>query len=519
MSANLLSNPSVIAYNGDDLFFKFATNLIDADVQATVSLDISGAGPTVGEEISIEWPGGLVTFTVAANVNATATAWPAKSGSETLAEYAVRVAEAIRQNGQITEYWQVLTEGTAGSAERVQLKFRDRVALDVEVVNDLSNVVETVTDGEAPNTEPNLACMMQVWQINETENDDNLLGTLHSPYEAEAGTTYFNLRNFFNLAPHLPNPTHIIPGVFLSWLRGETTSNFTRFYIRANDKYGAPAVPLALIKSDDEFLVIHGASSLDREPIDDSSALVQVLHNYRRADGGFFEKPVVEYMPDWLYVIALQELTDCNVVFEVTWSDGQTSTEAYGGNEFTLAEGKGYFIRSTPVSFQGWTAPAADLYPWKFTFKLISGEVDVASVNYRIRPSTDWQRYILFDNGRGGCETVLMDGKNVDEYAAKRQLSETPRTPDTVASDGDIIAYAAEGQRKYTFNTGWVDAYYVEHLRQLLLGDAWLIDYSNERFLRLVVDTDSIDIAQKDQELFSLSVEFVSSWKDQAANV
>lgn len=519
MSANLLSGPPLTAYNGDDQFFEFASNLIDANPQANIILDIAGSGPTVSQELSIAWPGDTVVFTAAATTNAAATAWPVKSGGETLADYALRVAEAIRQQGRITEFWQVLTEGTAGSAERIRLKYRERVALDIDVINDLTNVTETVTDGTNPNTEVNLACQMQVWQVQPSADDDTLLGTLQSPYEAESGTTFFNLRNFFNLTPHLPDPTHIIPGVFTSWLRSVVTSNYLRYYIRANDKYGAPAVPLALIKSDDTYLVLHGATSADREPIDDSSLLGVILHNYRSADGERFEKPVVEYMPDWLYIYALQELTDCNIEFEITWEGGDVTTEAYGGTAFTLLENTCYCIRSTPVSFQGWTPPTAGQLPWKFTFRLFSGETTVSEVHYRIKPTTEWDRYLLFANGRGGCETVLMAGKNLDAYNATRQEGETPHTPDFSLQQGDIVAYGAQGQREYEFRTGYVPAAYVEHLRQLLLGDTWLIDYFNERFIRVVCDTDSINVKENDQELFALSAKFRASWTDQAANV
>jgi len=143
----------------------------------------------------------------------------------------------------------------------------------------------------------------------------------------------------------------------------------------------------------------------------------------------------------------------------------------------------------------------------------------VAEVHYRIKPNTDWDRYLIFANGRGGCETVLMAGKNLDAYKTERSEGQTPRTPEFALDAGEIVAYAANGKREYEFNTGYVPAAYVEHLRQLLLGDAWLIDYDNERFIRIICDTDSVNIKQNDQELFSMSVKFMASWIDQAANV
>lgn len=521
MSANALTLPAARAYNGDDTWIKFASNLIDADPVARITLDISGSGPTVGQTIIIEWAGNTVTFTVASTINATATAWPVKSGLETLAAYALRVAEAIRQNGIITESWRVLTLGTAGSAERLQLEYRNRVALDITVTNTLSNVAETVADGTDPQLEPNLACTVQVWKVLASDDDDDLIGTLQSPYDVISGTTEFNLKNFFELRPSLPATSSINPGLITSWPRGLASDAYLEYYLRYNDKHGTPAVPLALVKTDDNYFMLHGSRAADHDDVDTSGA-IQKLHAYRRRDGGVFRKPITELMVDYLYIWTYQEITDANIEFVITWSDGTDTSHPYTGSDFILAANRVYWIKSTPKTFS-YTPPSAGAFIEYITFKLVGdggdGVATLAEVYYTAKVTPDWQVWVLFDNGLGGCETVPMLGKTRRSIAASRDTSRRQRTSDFNIADGELIGVGAESSRVYEMNTGWVERYYIEHLQQLLLGDAWIIDRDNSRFIKLICESTGGVVSSDDNTLFSMDVTFKTAWIDTAINL
>lgn len=521
MSVNLIGDPPAISYNGDDNYFFYASNLIDADPVAKITLDLSGTGPVVAEEITLEWAGISVLLTVATTLNAAATAWPVKSGAETLAEYADRVAEGLRQNGIITEAWHVNRQGAAGAAERIQLEYRDLVILDVTVTNGLTNVAESVDDGTDPQTESNLSCLVQVWKVEATAQDDTLLGSLQSPYDLLYGTTEFNLKDYFDLKPTLPTTSSIKPGIITTWPNGIAFNTYLEYYLRANDKYGIPAVPLALVRTEDNYVMIHGSRSLDH---DNSTSLgsITALHRYRRRDGGIFRKPLTEFMPDYFYLWALSDLTDCNVEFVITWSDGTDTSHPSTLSDFDLAADKIHWVRSTPLSL-AYTPPSTGAFPEYVLFKLLgdagSGEVTLAEVKYTVKPTADWHKYILFDNGLGGCETALFYGKTTKKMEAKREISRRPRIGEWSIADGELFNVGAEGQRGFDMNTGWIPKYYSEHLQQLLLGAVWMIDYDQKKFIRLLCDSSSVEVNKDDETLHSLQVSFKLGFYDTAFNI
>lgn len=521
MSANQIGFPPDRAYNGDDKFISYASNLVDFDPIARISLDISSTGPSVGQILTIEWGGNTVVFTVAATINATATAWPVKSGLETLADYALRVAEAIRQNGIITEAWEVLTLGTVGADERIQLVYRDRVVLDVTVTENLTNVAPTVTDGTDPFLEPNLSCHVQVWKRVATADDDTLLGSLQSPYDANSGITEFNLKDYFELGPTLPSTSSINPGIISSWPHGTAFSSFLEYYTRANDKFGTPAVPLALIKSDDNYFMLHGSRSADHDNVDQAGFL-DPLHRYRRRDGGVFRKPINEYMPDYVYFWALADLVDCNVEFVITWSDGTDSSHPSTLSDFDLGINQIHWVKSSPSSFQ-YTPPSAGAFPEYILFKFVgdpgTGIQTLLEVKYTVKITADWGKWILFDNGLGGCETALFYGKTKHGMNANRETSRRQRTGEWNVADGEAFSVGAEGQRTLEMNTGWIEKYYAEHLQQLLLGSCWLIDRQHKRFIRLICETTSVVTSKDDDQLLSLDVSFKLAFFDTAFNL
>jgi hypothetical protein len=72
---------------------------------------------------------------------------------------------------------------------------------------------------------------------------------------------------------------------------------------------------------------------------------------------------------------------------------------------------------------------------------------------------------------------------------------------------------------RWEANTGLYDSdFYLQHLRQLPLSDAWLCDIENKRFLRVIVEPKSLDgITQSDRDLHQLSFTIRAAWTDQNA--
>src|SRR5690606_22893395 len=110
MAATLDTAPTTPELNGNDNWVILETDLVVAD-PAYIELTFSSSGPVAAEELEVVFNGITITFTVAATTNATATAIPTKDGGESISEYAERIAEALRENGQITEAFQVTSTG------------------------------------------------------------------------------------------------------------------------------------------------------------------------------------------------------------------------------------------------------------------------------------------------------------------------------------------------------------------------------------------------------------------------
>lgn len=518
MAATLTTAPPSLALNGNDIWIELESDLVDTAQSGYIDIVSQEPGePIIGEELTIEWGGNAQVFTVAATSNDTATAIPVRNVGETMDEYAERMAEVFKQNSAISSDFHV----TVHSVGRVRLRARVAGVLDITVTENLTSTEFTTVDGIDPNTQPNLAVQVQIWKPSGFLSlPDELITTLHATYNTTTATTEINLSELFQVKPHLPNDAHIDPAIFSTWLKGVATDCFTEYYLRYADKYGTPAVPEALIKSD-SYYVINGAHSADRSGGLGFSFNVDKLHNYRNVYGVTFWKPIGDGQPDWLYIWVKSPLTDCNVEWDILWDDGTTTNEPYGGTPFDLDIYTAYYIRSTPLNFN-FTPPTPGAIPWYITFRLkgnADGPATFAEVKYKAMVETSWERHLLFDNGLGGCESVLFYGKGKESFTANRSSARRNRTSDFDISEGELILLNTEGQKEFELNTGWIEPWYADHLRQLLLGDVWLVDFDNERFIKLICDTDSVVTTESDQQLFALSIKFTTAWLDKASNV
>ena len=515
MAATLDTAPDSPILNGNDNFVILETGLVAAD-PAYIELTFSSTGPVAAEDVDITFDGTTITFTVAATTNATATAIPTKDGGESLSEYAERVADALRENGQITDVFAVTS---TGAVVRLEALTGSTIA-DLATSGTLTNTVITDDIGASPYTEDNLAATLQVWIAGATSNDDTRLATLHATYHPTTAQAEFNLRNLFPVEATLPPESAIPPVVSAEWPHGKATGAWVEYYLRYADKYGTPAVPEALAKSPANYIAIHGAHASDAV-VPGVLGFVRLLHRYKGADGVEFRKPVVEDMPDYVYIYTTAALTGCYVEREATWDTGDTTLIDSSADDFALDTKSVYWFLSGhfPDDF---TPPDPDASITHFTWRLKGngglGVATLAEVKYIVQPCTEWDRFLIFDNGLGGCEAVLMRGKIEIGYKATRSQARRQRASDHGPALGDLFTFNQEGFVTFQLRTGYQPRYYIAHLQQLLLGDVWLLDTDNERFLRLVCETDSVEVYKDDSDLYYLQANFNAAWIDQAKN-
>lgn len=525
MAATLESPPSSPGYHRDHNFVTIQTDLIEL-IPATVHLDWVGNGPTIGAELTLEWAGNSITFTIAAGTNAQATDIPAWNGSETLAALVDRVTEAFRQNDQLTTDFEVVRGGTIDDVKE-RVSFVQRVPGPVDIVVDSGwlsaspdRVEHTVSDGENPASEENLAAYLQVFEQDDTDptgNNDTRIVSLHAPYNVQNAQAIFDLKDLFPLDPALPDTDSIGPGNPSTWHNGVGYGAWAKYYLRYADKYGIPATSEALLKSS-SYYMLHGGRPGDYIS-NIPSAVARLLHGYTRADGGDFRKPVHCMQPDWVYLFPLVDLEGCRVDLEITWSETTVTVEEVTSSTWILAAHQVHWLASGPLQHNigDWVPPAAGAKPVAYTWRLYAdageGEELIVSVDYDI-VYHPWQYFLLMDNGVGGCESVLFSGKTTWKYTAERDAARRPRWTDYSVQRGEMFDFNQEGQQVIELNTGWYPLYYIEHVRQLLLGALWIIDAEKERFLRVVCDSKEIEVNEDDKQLFSLAITIRAAWFD-----
>lgn len=519
MAATIAQAPASRAYTDQPLWMQVSTDLLTGTA-AYFEITISDGGPTIGEELLLTWPGGSIAYTVAASTDSTGLAWP-EQGADTLEAYTNRIAEFLRHREDVADIFTVSVEDAPGGVIRLTRTTVEDFDLDVD--EGLTNVAITATDGVA-HPEENLRAYVEVWTDSGDFNTEARLLEQHSPYDA-SGETWLDLAPAFShLAPHLPDESTINPTSPASLASGLASGHFQKYFLRIADKYGTPAIAEALLRSDNSYLAVLGARASDAET---GSTILGLRHAYRRRDGEDFIKPVGEWQPDWVYYIPSGG-NNVYVTLVVYWSDGTSSNyDPFGTTTTTIEDAKIYWFPSGyrqmklhNLAPSGSTDENAYIVAYDWKLKPSDG-VPIATVQYRIECDSPWEHYLMYSNGIGGMETVWLRGKFTEGFDSSAETFRLPRLPDHSVQRGDFGVFGAAGSPKWTFSTGWYDdPYYCEHLRQVLLSQAWLVDRFNRKFLKVIVDAKSIDLLKNDDEtLYALEFTVKAGWIDASANI
>lgn len=542
MAATLDTAPQARALSKDPIRVVLSTD-DPISSPATIVFTITGTGPTATETVRIRWAGNDLTFTVTNTDSESARDLPVK-GSDTLAVYADKFAERLRQNETLHDYFAV-SRGTAGSDETVTLTQRALAVVDIVIDETLSNITVVPTDVTEITQGEGLRALLQVWEDTGDQATDRLLISLHAPYDLDTAIVEFDIHSAFaGLAPALPDAA-TIPSVLApsSLASGVASGSFVQYYLRYADKAGVPAVAQALLRSDDAYLAILGALAGDsRHPVAPDAEESPILHNYRRRVGmedyftgtysNALRKPVACEQPDWTYVLLTNEaITGVYVSCHLYWSDGsQSDYEPFGTTPVSIDVNKVYWFPSGYRQMKLQSAPlpsGADAdayivaYDWTLKTADLPGDGRIDDVKYQVHDLSGWNYYLLYSNGVGGCESVALRGKAAEKYRTTADAYRRPRSGEWTAALHEQNNYDTEGNRQWELNTGYTeDADWIEHLRQLPLTDgAWLIDTVNRRFLAVVVQPGDLDTRLDDELLYQLTFTVRAAWFDPAANV
>lgn len=519
MPATLFTAPPAKVFSKNDTWVTLQTGGTISAL-AKVRLLFAGAGPTAAQTLRIRWAGNDITFTVTATNGGTGKEIPTK-GALTLADYVILVADYFLQNEIVSDYFRVET-----GADYCDLIQRVHAPVDIVTNSTLTNTTVTPTDVTLTTTPDALRGLVQVWKDTGALATDTRLIALHTPYGSD-GKADMNIGPAFStMRPALPAASSI-PAAVLPTAQpyGLATGAFLSYYLRYADKGGVPSVAESLTRSPTYF-AIQGKRSADSLH-NISNAL---RHGYNRADRVAFIKPITVTQPDWLYWIAPTGVTQVYLSCTVDWSDGTQSTyNPYPTTGVTVIPGSMYWfacgwrqakIQNAPIG--GGTAPDAYVVGYSASLRRADGSpmIGVHGVTYALQPYADWQgMHLLFENGVGGCETVCLRGKVSAKAVSTAEEYAAPRNKDWTTTTGDLGFYQQRSRKAWECNTGWFsDPYYLDHLRQLALGECWMIDLERRQFLRVIVTPGETTTNVDDDTLFSQSFTVRAAWLDEAAN-
>jgi hypothetical protein len=520
MAATLSSAPGARAYAMDPIWIE-ATTDIEPTEKARIELSVADPGATAGQTLRIQWSGNDVTFTVAVDTPA-ATELPLRSEVSTQLEYSNLIAERLRQNEAISNYFTI--EVTAGATDLITIRQRHLEVVEIVVTNTLSNIDEVVYNVSALFAVDNLRALVEVWSnTGSTVNDTKLLA-LHAPYAIEGNNVELVISPAFaQLEAHLPNSNTIRFPTGPSVLNfGDATRMYQSYYLRLADKYGTPPVAEALLRSEDNYIALLGGLAGDAV----HGLSETLMHNYRRRDGEVFYKQVGEEQPDWVYFMPT-EAVDVYVSILVRWSDGTESTyEPFGTTEHSLEADHLYWFPSgfrqnklhrlpTPIG----TDPAAYIVGYDWRLAPGSGDTWTVMVHHIVLYDSTWHNYLLFTNGAGGMETVWLRGASNTAFDPESTEFTRPRRPGHTPAIGDFRTFGAQGRPSWTMSTGWYDdPAYIMHIQQLAIADAWLVDIDYNKFLKVTVASKELDVKADDVTLFALEFTIRAGWFDLAHN-
>lgn len=527
MSATIATAPASRAFNYNPIWIRVTTDT-PISPAGSIVFTISGSGPTATETVRIQYLGNDLLFTVSAINGVSPFDLPVKGGGESLTDYADRFAEQLAQNETINQYFSII-RSTAGANQVVTIKQRVLEVVTFTVTESLSNTTVVPTNVTVITPAPNLRAMVEVWKDTGVLATDQHLITLHQPYSLATADAYIDISAAFTVLKNtLPSESSINPIVVISQPYAAATDAWTKYYLRYADKYGQPAVAESLLKTTGNYYAMLGAVAADSA----HTATLPLRHAYTRRDTAAFVKPTTEIMPDWIYWVAPSTISG-NVYIRVTvyWSDGTESAfNPYGSTGVAVSPNAMYWFasgyRQLKVHLE--TVPGGaepDAYVVGYRAQITRADAVALlgdhGVTYQVYPLSDWGAgYLLFSNGVGGMESVALRGKPVEKFNTAAEEYQKPRNFGWSALDGDFAIHSASGRRAWEFNTGWYsDPYYLEHLRQLPIADAWYIDVDKRKFRKVVVSVGEIIIKTGDETLYNLSFTVRAGWQDQSANV
>ncbi len=518
MAAIITSMPPALHLASAPVWWQVQSGIALAEIGKVTLLVTGGCGD--GDTLRLRSGVGDFTFTAKTSPDPdNPFEFPATGPS--LAQHADTIADCFRKNSQITRHFDVLRDSTSGEA----IVLRKKIAEPFSVIinDDLIGIVATATSVTSPWQQENLSCVVEVWQPGDPPVQ---LAVFQATYRLQDRAVDIDISSAFAfLRPALPpsaSISYVPPAV--SGAYGEAPETWTAYYLLFADAYGQPAFPRTLQQSV-QAIAIRGSLAGDSL----WQADIPLRHAYRDRTLAPIRKPVFCDQPDWVYIFTgeIDPDTSFFISLLVRFDDGTEQVVAVTESG-TLQPNRLYWFVSgfKQLGLEAITLPSGATRIVEYTWRLYPPDLANvpqfgAEVHYAVLARTDYDFFLVFENGVGGCETVALRGKATAKYVAQAEEYAKPRFAVWHIQEGDFGLYGMEGRKEFEVNTGLYDRTdpYLEHLLQLPLAACWFIDTFGQRFLPVRIEARDMVYTSDDDTLASISFTVRALWSDSNYNM
>lgn len=369
----------------------------------------------------------------------------------------------------------------------------------------------------------NLSCHVEVWR--DVGAGEEMLGLpLRAPYSSVDKRVSFNIANLFPRADVLPAAGSIGVAVGDPYY-AEAVGLTDIFRLKHADQHGDPVLVDDPLTVSDDYLAINGGLPADAiQSINMTLPLIGLHSYFFKRDSAFpFRKPVSMDQPDWIYFIAL---VTGNIDLVVTRNYHDGTTDFYTAVTMAVTANKAYWVQAGFYQLKAQLDPVPDKEIVGYQVSLIYGIQNAFTAYYILdHECPSWEKYILYQNGFGGYESVHMKGLTKYTHRVTRETFQRTRWKDFDIQTGDIDQIRTLGGAVFNTHTGHYPPYYCDHLRQLLHGKMWMIDLdlaadlSQYRFKRIMCETDTIEPHQEDSGPHGFAITYSHAWLDDGFNI
>jgi len=464
------------------------------------------ASPAVDDTIGFTYGDITVLFTVKNPADDSGTQFSTNAGALPLTDYLDLVADEIAANFDVINNFEV----TRVSTNRIILLPRFGYDHDFTIDDNLTNCTVIQTEQTNANYEPNLLIFLGV----ETYNPFIAKWApplWHVLTPDVSGAATFEIHKDFDLFFEAPRTQDIGSSTFHS---ATTYDNRKKFRLKYAEYYGEPAAVREIILNSQIFMALYGGKPYNGQP----SSWWQVF----QANDKFLSlqsttKRISYNQPEWIYWIGKQDpSTTVEVVSQATFADGTVDSEVVQASTYVVNYQD---TRKFTAQYKqlGYTLnPANPISSYQVWLREYGGAQISEKMTYIIdNVVPEYEKYFLVGNSLSTYDVVRGTGKVLKEIKYQSQLASVPDTNENVHDYAEYFQYNKKQITTFQGSIGYRDKEYIEYLKEMMLSDGVrLIDMENQRFIHVLILSESVEFYKDDDDIFQLEFEYRYAFDD-----